>query len=516
MHRIIARPDTPILRGPGSQSENLALLLEDRARLHGGATAIIDGDEQADYATLRVTAMAVAATLVALGVTPGEPVAIMLDRGIDAAAAYFGALASGAIAVVINETLRTRQVDHILRHSGARYLIASPLRLQTLPRPLDTAPTVLDLREMIQTIPLAHPIPRSTDDVAQLVYTSGSTGAPKGVMVSHGNLRAATTSVIGYLGLTPGDRIAALLPFNFVYGMSQLLCTIGTGATLVVERSSLPREIVRTLATKQVTVAAAVPPLWMRLVQEGGLSSVALPALRTLTNAGGHLPATGVRALRRTLPHARLFLMYGLTEVLRSTFLPPEEVDRHPGSIGRAIPGAEIFVLDEEGRDVPIGGIGELVHAGPTVTLGYWKDPVRTAEVYRPDPRDGWRRSWRVHTGDLVRKDAGGTLTFVSRKDRLIKTMGCRVGPEEVTDVLHASGEVVDAAVIGEPDPLWGARIAAYVVLSPQGSLDRLRRYCARELPRYMRPARYDLRAALPLLPNGKTDLGALGGNVAG
>ena len=493
---------------------NAALLLWRAAHRGGARPAIVERDAVTDYAALVGRSAAVAAALASAGAEPGTPVAIFLERGSDAAAAFFGTLAAGGIAVFINEGLRPRQIDHILGHSGARHLITTAELLARQPRRLQGDPHVID----VGTIPAAadgilEPVTRLGNDVAQIIYTSGSTGQPKGVTVTHANIDAAAHAVVGYLGITKSDRIASLLPFSFVYGLSQLLCAVTAGATLVVERSPLPQQAIATVREQDVTVLAAVPALWMRLLATGGLRDTLLPVLRVMTNAGGHLPLDVVRGLRTAQPHVRLFLMYGLTEALRSTYLPPEEVDGRPDSIGRAIPGAEIYVIRDDDTPADPGQIGELVHRGPTVTLGYWKDPELTARVFRPNPLRpaGAPDAERVvYSGDLVRRDEAGFLYFVSRKDRLIKTMGFRVGPDEVADVLYASGEVAEAAVMGEPDPNWGERIVAHVVLAVEGSLERLKTYCGRELPRHLQPARIEVRNAMPLLPSGKHDVAAL------
>lgn len=492
---------------------NGAHLLWESADRHPTRPALrVDGVE-IGHGALRRRAAEIAAALRASGVQPGDRVGILLDRGAEAAAAFFGVLAAGAVAVVVNEALRPRQIEHVLSHAGTRILLTGDGLLARQPRPLTGDFTPLTL----EALPAGAdegglPLPRPGSDPAQIVYTSGSTGAPKGVTVTHANLRAAAETVAGYLGITPTDRIAGLLTFSSVYGMSQLLCTVRTGACLVVERSSLPRAIVATLRREGVSVLAAVPPLWMRLLNGGGLRDAPLPDLRVATNAGGHLPVDAVRALRTAYPTARLYLMYGLTEVLRSTFLAPEEVDRRPDSMGRPIAGAEVYVVDEDGRPVPPGTIGELVHRGPTVTRGYWNDPALTARVYRALPGITSPGEYAVFSGDLVRQDAEGFLYYVSRRDRLIKTMGFRVGPDEVVDVLMASGEVAEAEVVGEPDPVWGARIAAHVVLTTAGDLARLKAFCGRELPRHMQPARVVVHDALPLLPSGKHDIAALAG----
>jgi len=247
--------------------------------------------------------------------------------------------------VVVSDTLRPRQIEHVLSHSGARCLVTSADLLARQPRPLSTSTAVVDAGAVRSNRKPFVPVPRHASDVAQIVYTSGSTGLPKGVIVSHGNLWAVTEAVVTYLGLTETDRIAGLLPFSFVYGVGQLLCAVGAGAALVVERSPLPQQMIETVRAQGVTVLGAVPSLWNRLLRVPAFVDAPLPMLRVMTNAGGHLPLHAVRALRRAQPGAQLYLMYGLTEALRCTYLPPAELDRRPDSMGRAIPGGETYVL---------------------------------------------------------------------------------------------------------------------------------------------------------------------------
>lgn len=490
-------------------NHNIADLLWAAAGSHGGRPGLVDRDRIATYEDLRRRAAALAAALTDAQVQPGDRIGILLERGPDAAAAFFAATAAGGAAVNLNEGLRPRQIEHILADAGAAVLLTSADLLARQPRPIQTAARVLE----VEPLPAAGdfaPLVRGADDLAQITYTSGSTGRPKGVMLSHGNLRAVTVAVTGYLGIRADDRIASLLPFSFVYGFNQVLCAVGTGAALVVERSPLPQQIASTLARQQVSVLAAVPPLWTQLLGAPGFRDAPLPALRVMTNAGGRIPVESVRALRRTQPHARLFLMYGLTEAMRSTFLPPEEVEQRPDSIGRPIPGAEIEVLRDDGTPCAPGEVGELVHGGPTVGLGYWNDPEATARVFRRDPLHPERAAPVVFTGDLARRDADGYLYFVGRKDRMIKTLGYRVSPDEVADVLYASGEVAEAVVTAEADAQRGQRIVAHVVLSATGSLERLQVFCDIELPRYMQPARFECYPALPRTAAGKFDLAAL------
>lgn len=479
-------------------------------------TAVIEGERTVGYSELVGRFLAVAEALVRNGVQPGDRVAIMLRRGAEAAAAFFGVVAAGAIAVTVNETLKRRQIEHILDHSSARLLLASKEMRDRLPEAAATM--VLDVDEIPRSSEF-EPVSRVADDVAQIVYTSGSTGLPKGVVVSHANLWAGMRSVTSYLGITREDRIASLLPFSFDYGFNQLMCCAGTGATLVVETSPVPQRIVHTLRSQRVTVLPAVPPLWLQLLGVESFTGQKLDSLRAMTNTGGRIPTEAVRRLREAQPHADLVLMYGLTEAFRSTYLSPQLVDLKPGSIGRAIPGAEILLLREDLSPCDPGEVGQLVHRGPTVSLGYWNDPRATEQVFRPNPLRpaGAPGSERVaFSGDLAYRDEDGDIFFLSRPDTMIKTLGYRVSPDEVVDVMYASGEVAEVVVAAEPDEVKGSRIVAYAVLTSEGDLDRLKAFCAREMPRYMQPGRIETRQALSRTASGKHDVRATAAESAG
>jgi acyl-CoA synthetase (AMP-forming)/AMP-acid ligase II len=308
--------------------------------------------------------------------------------------------------------------------------------------------------------------------------------------------------------LKSDDRIASLLPFSFVYGFNQLTTSLFVGAVLVVERSTLAHEIVATLRRERITVLAGVPPLWQQLLGVAAFRDTPLESLRIMTNAGGRLPPESVRQLRIAQPQARLFLMYGLTEVFRSTFLDPEEVDAHPDSMGRAVPESTVYVVTDQGSIAGTGEVGELVHGGPTVAIGYLRDEETSKKVFRANPFAGPEAPARVvYSGDLVRRDGEGRLYYVGRRDRMIKTMGFRVSPEEISDVIQASGLVTEAAIVTEPDAQRGEKIVACVVLRSEGTLDQLRRFCGVELPRYMQPARFVVLPAIPRNPSGKHDL---------
>jgi amino acid adenylation domain-containing protein len=492
------------------RSSNFATLLFGTASLGATNAAIVERGTEWSYEWLAGRTSGFAETLDAAGVRPGDRVAILLPRGADSAAAFFGTLACGAVAVFVNDTLRPRQIEHIVTHSGAKVLLASNELLARLSRSLDIAVETLE-PGAVPTQGLFTPHSRIEQDIAQIVYTSGSTGLAKGVTLSHGNLWAGTATVVAYVGVQAEDRIASLLPFSFDYGLNQLFCCVATGATLVAERSPIPQRIIETVRREQVTILPGVPPLWLQLLTVTSFTTDPLPALHKLTNTGGRLPIDAVRKLRRCQPQAELFLMYGLTEAFRSTYLEPDRSNRKPGSIGQAIPGAEVVVVDDRLKHCEPGAVGELIHRGPTVALGYWNDPEATSRVFRPNPLrvEGAPEAERVvFSGDLAYMDSEGDLFFVGRRDTMIKSLGHRVSPDEVADVLYASGEVLEAIVTAEPDELRGSSIVAQVVLADDGDLERLEAFCATELPRYMQPSRIDLRPSLPRTASGKFDIG--------
>ena len=501
-----------------SPARNLAALLWSATESGGDRVAVIETDRTTTYAALRDRASAVAHALHALGVAPGDRIGVLAERGAEAAAAYFGALAVGAVVTIINERLRPRQVEYVLGRCRARVLLTTAGMLSQHQRDLECEAKIIDLAD-ITACPGWEPVPRAAKDIAQIIFTSGSSGMPKGVVFSHGAMRSAVDMVVSYLGLVPDDRLMSLLPFSSVYGLNQLLCAMHRSAAVVVSLSPVPNQILVDARAHGATVLAAVPPLWLQLLAMPAFRSAPIESLRVLQNAGGHLPVEAVRQLRRAQPDARLFLQYGMTETFRSTFLDPDEVDAHPDSMGRAVPGATIVVVGPDGEPCAPGEVGELVFMGPTLAEGYWEDPEQTAATFRrhtsgSGPQDVGARA--VFSGDLVRCDEEGRFYYVSRRDRLIKSLGFRIGPDEIVDVLYASGEIREAAIGTEPDKVRGERIVAYVALTPDGSFERLQQFCRAELPRHMQPARIEVCPSLPRLPSGKYDLDAMRKGVGG
>jgi amino acid adenylation domain-containing protein len=490
---------------------NFARLLWETTERTPSNEAVRDSTVRWTYSELTARASAIANALLQHGVQPSYRVAVLLPHGAEAAAAVYGVSATGAVVSVLNWLYRPRQVEHVLADSGAHLLLTTRSWVDQQARSLPSSVRVVFTEDLTEP---ASFDPVEVDDTApaQITYTSGSTGRPKGVVFSHANLGAGIRTVVDYLGIRREDRIASLLPFGFVYGFNQLNCAVATGAALDIVDTVLAPETVRTLIERRCTILAAVPPLWTQLLRVQEFASP-LTDLRVLTCAGGRLAPDAVRALRAAQPQAKLFLMYGLTEVFRSTYLPPDEVDDHPDSMGRAVPGSRVYVVREDGTLTADEEVGELVHAGPTVALGYWNDPDATARVFRPNPIEPAALApldRAVFSGDLVRRDGDGRLYYVGRRDRMIKTLGFRVSPDEITDVLHASGMVADAAVTAAPDAARGEKIVAHVVLAPAATLDALRVWCGTELPRHMQPAQWDVQPVLPRLASGKHDLIAL------
>ena len=354
-------------------------------------------------------------------------------------------------------------------------------------------------------------------DLAAILYTSGSTGKPKGVMLSHEQVIAGSSIVSDYLGITSSERIVGVLPLSFDAGLNQLMTAVQQGGTFVPMTFTFAREIVKTLEREQITGMAGVPTLWSLMTQPNStLEKIPLPHLRYITNTGGRMPQTVLNALRKAVPKTQIFLMYGLTEAFRSTYLPPDELDRRPDSMGKAIPNTEILVVNEKGERCAPGEVGELVHRGPTVSMGYWGQPELTSEVLRVSSiysdGDGSSPKRVCYSGDLVKMDEEGFLYFVGRRDNMIKSSGFRISPTEVEEVLFQSGILREAAVIGIPDGILGHVIKAYVSPRDGESVDpeALQLFCADRMPRYMVPKTVDVLDALPKTPSGKIDFPAL------
>ncbi|MCK0509193.1 acyl-CoA ligase (AMP-forming), exosortase A system-associated [Aromatoleum anaerobium] len=500
----------------------------------GDDPALTSGKRSVSYADLDERCRAFASGLVELGLARAERVGVYLDKRIEFVVAAFGSAAAGGAFVPLNPLLKPDQVGHILRDCNVRVLVTSIERLALLQAVLAQCH---DLRQVVivddpAELPAvsgasAHRWSELEDvarraghrvidtDIAAILYTSGSTGRPKGVVLSHRNLVVGARSVAQYLGNQAGDTLLAALPLSFDAGFSQLTTAFHAGARAVLINYLLPRDVLNAVVRERVTGLTAVPPLWIQLA---GLDwpETTGEHLRYIANTGGRLPLDTLKTLRAKLPRARPFLMYGLTEAFRATYLPPEEAERRPDSIGKAIPNTEVLVLREDGSECAPNEPGELVQRGALVALGYWNDPEKTAERYRPLPAGVAGREGglvipeiAVFSGDTVRRDEEGFLYFIGRRDEMIKTSGYRVSPTEVEEIVYSTALVGECAAFGLPHPTLGQTIGVVATPAHGTTLDTaaLLAECRRRMPAYMVPARIELRdGALPRNPNGKID----------
>ena len=473
------------------------------------APALLAGSKQLSYAELDDCVGSTAARLLDLGLAPGDRVASWMGKTLLACALPLAAARAGLVHVPINPVLKRAQAAHILADSGARLLIGNAARLGSLDiddRAEASLHPLEDWQDGDDVMPESSARP---DDLAALLYTSGSTGRPKGVMLSHANLWLGAISVAHYLGLGPSDRTLAVLPLAFDYGQNQLLSTWAAGGEAIAFDYLLPRDVVRAVGRHGVTVLAGVPPLWTQLV-EADWSAGEGTSLRTLSNSGGHLPRPLVATLRASFPEARLHLMYGLTEAFRSTSLDPTLVDTHPDSVGTAIPFAEVMVVREDGSEAAPGEEGELVHAGPLVAQGYWRDADRTEQRFRSAPPFSRYGGTAVWSGDTVVKGHYGLIRFRGRDDAMIKVSGNRLSPNEIEESALASGAVREALALGVADERTGQAVKLVAVPAGEDAEARLRTWLARELPAYMQPREIVWCDTLPRSPNGKVDRAAL------
>ncbi|MBP6535828.1 MAG: acyl-CoA ligase (AMP-forming), exosortase A system-associated [Xylophilus sp.] len=533
-------PQTPDFRG-GVPPVLLHELPARAAACWPARAALTVGGQHLAYADLFSQVERCAASLLALGLARGARVAVYLEKRVEAVVASFAAPAAGGVLVPVNPLLKATQVAHILQDAGVAVLVTSAPRLAALAPVLAACP---ELRHVVVCDDLAptapgtwpvglglhawHNIPAHPpaewptvleSDVAVIFYTSGSTGQPKGVVLTHRNLVAGASSVAGYLHNQADDTLLAALPLSFDAGFSQLTTAFLVGARVVLLNYLLPRDVLQAMVRERVTGLTAVPPLYIQLAGLEWPDGVA-QHLRYWANTGGRMPRATLERLRHLVPGAQPYLMYGLTEAFRSTYLPPAEVDRKPDSIGRAIPNAEVRVLREDGSECAVDEPGELVHRGPLVALGYWNRPEETARRFKPWPSallpagGDWLAPERaVYSGDTVRRDAEGFLYFVGRRDEMMKTSGYRVSPTEVEEALYASGLVAEALVYAVPDEVLGSAICAAVLASrnASGHTDEdsaaVLAHCREHLPAFMLPKALNwVDQPLPRSPNGKLD----------
>ncbi|HEY74296.1 MAG TPA: AMP-binding protein [Thermoflexia bacterium] len=504
--------------------------LQHSARQFPDKVALVCDGQRLTYAQVEEQANRAANGLLALGMQRGDRVAIWLPNSVETVIAIFAILKAGGTFTVINPTTKPSKLAYVLNNCAAKGLFAPARRGEQAAQLFDAVPSlrfavlcgkgatapqstnfpIYQFPKLLAAQPPTRPhCPAIDIDLACLIYTSGSTGEPKGVMSTHANMAFAASSIIQYLENVPEDIVINVLPLSFDYGLYQLLMVFKFGGTLVLERSfTYPAAVLKRIEQERVTGLPGVPTLFAVLLQMD-LTKFDLSSLRYLTNTAAALPVEHIQRLRDTFPWARLYSMYGLTECKRTLYLPPEELERRPGSVGIAIPGTEVWVEDEDGNRLGAGDVGELVVRGSHVMQGYWNNPEATARWYRPGRYPAERL---LYTGDLFKTDEEGFLYFVSRKDDIIKSRGEKVAPKEVEDTLYRLPGIVEAAVIGVPDELLGQAVKAFVVCGEGYQLTEkdVLRHCAQHLEDFMMPKQIEFRDSLPKTSSGKIRAAAL------
>lgn len=499
--------------------------LTEQAKSRPQKAAVVTDRGRLSYSELDDLSGRLACALAGNGVRRGDRVLVFMDNCWEAAVSIFAVLKAGAVFSPINASTKADKLGFVLADCEAAAILTQARLMPVVAEAVGDStgvfvastagpsgrcpPGAASFDDCLATEP--GPVRHGGIDVdlAMLIYTSGSTGRPKGVMMTHRNCDAASLSITTYLENTADDVILNVLPLAFDYGLYQLLMAVRLGATLVLEKSfAFPQAIFERIREERVTGLPLVPTMAAMILRMRDLKPGSLPGLRYITNTAAALPVAHIERLRSLFPGARLYSMYGLTECKRCTYLPPEQLDRKPGSVGIAIPNTEAFVVDANGNRVAPGVAGELVIRGPHVMQGYWRNEAATRQVLRSGPNP-WEKV--LHTGDLFKADADGFLYFVGRKDDIIKTRGEKVAPKEVEAVLHAYPGIAEAVVVGRPDPVLGQAIIALVVATDDALSEKdVIRHCARHLEDFMVPRSIEFRKELP-----KTDTGKISRRLA-
>ena len=480
--------------------------------------ALVCGRERHTYGDLSRSAQAMAAALQQRGVRRGDRVALFLDNGVEFVAGMVATLTLGAVVMPINPSTKDDKLAYMLSDARACALLTQESLAHVWGPAVTSSPSIRSvfvagpLIDASSTV-LAWPGPGADapadldtidQDLAAIIYTSGSTGFPKGVMLTHLNMVSAARSVSTYLGLRGNDVILCALPLSFDYGLYQVLMAFRLGASVVLERNfSFPVKALETMARERVTVFPGVPTMFSMLMALANLAAFDLTALRMITNTAAALSEAHIQRLRGLFPQAELFSMYGLTECKRVTYLPPDQLDIRPTSVGRGMPNQEVWLVDDDGRRLPNGATGELVIRGSHVMRGYWEKPEETAARLKPGPLPG---EMVLYSGDLFRTDSAGWLYFVARRDDIIKSRGEKVSPREVENAISSLEGVFEVVVVGVPDDVLGQAVKAFVTLAPGALLSErdVIRHCLAHLENFMAPKYVEFVESLPKTGTGK------------
>jgi acyl-CoA ligase (AMP-forming) (exosortase A-associated) len=505
-------------------------LLEDSAEQYPDKDALVFKDSRLSYKVVNEKANQLAYKLLKTGVRKGDRVAIYLDKCVEQATAIFALSKIGVIFVILSPLLNDAAVLYIINDCQIKGLISSTIRLSIIENSIRkyspefiiiigngdvSFPAVIKTFDYkgicIENKNNPH-IDVKEDELATIIYTSGSTGMPKGVMLTQKNITLGAHSVSTYLHNTNTDVILGLLPLNFDYGLNQLMACFKVGGTLVMKTYLFPEEVIEIIHKEKVTGLAGIPTIWIQLLRAKNIERYEYKELRYITNSGDRLFLPHVERLKKVFPHTKIFLMYGLTEAFRATYLDPSEIDRRPGSIGKAIPNAEIYVINKKGEEAKPEEVGELIQGGPLVSKGYWGKFKETVKKIRQNPFKKNHKDLVCFSGDLVRKDKDGFFYFIGRESGMIKSLGYRISPTEIESVLYGNDNIKEAVAFGIPDELIGQKIKIVVTLKDKGFLqkDDIMKYCIDNMSSYMIPKEIEIIDEMPVMPSGKIDRPAI------
>ena len=504
--------------------------LQNQAKIRPDSIALRYKDLDVTYKSLDINCESFSSGCITSGASKGARVGVYLPKSVEAVIAFFGCLYSGCCLVPINHLLKSDQVDHILQDCDVEILVTNSKLLNQLDDVIldsevlrhivlideyenTNLPKNISLRHWNEFCTTDHKKPPNIidADLAAIFYTSGSTGKPKGVVLSHRNMYAGAQSVATYLNNTSEDKILSVLPFSFDYGFSQLTTSFYVGATVVLLNYLLPKDVIKALDSENITGLAAVPPLWLQISQLEWPKNIA-KSLRYITNSGGALPEVIINNLINTLPNTEIYLMYGLTEAFRSTYLPPSEIHNRPTSMGKAIPNAEVIILRPDGTECAADEIGELVHRGALVSQGYWNDREKTDSRFRKltlKSREGVIiEENAVWSGDSVKRDKDGFIYFVGRKDEMIKSSGYRISPSEIEECASKVPGINEVVALGLPHTKLGQAVALVYSANKEDEISEsdLDTHLRNSLPLYMLPNKYLMKNTIPRNNNGKYD----------
>lgn len=489
-------------------------------------TAIISKNKEFSYSEIYEKSMKLASHLVNSGIKKGDRVAIYMNNSWQSIVSIYGITFAGGVFIVINPQTKASKLKYILNDSGAKIIISSFSLKNELIQALVDSPCIQQLllsgksdfinQHNLLTLgfeditessnPISELPSIIANDLAALIYTSGSTGFPKGVMMTHQSMVFTSWSLIEYLRLSEEDRILLVLPLAFDYGLYQLIMAITIGGTLIVEQSfTFPASIYNSIEKYKPTVFPGVPTVYAMMINSNKQTGLAFDCIRKVTNTAAALPAEFIPDLKKIFPNALIFKMYGLTECKRVCYLEPELVDLKPNSVGKAIPGTEVFLLSPEGNPVPVGEAGILHIRGPHVMLGYWNKEDLSREMLKPGKLPGERI---LCSNDLFTMDADGFLYFQGRTDDIIKTRGEKVSPIEIEKIIYKIEGIREVAVIGIPDEIMGESIVAFVTMHTTCNLnkDDIQRECVKHLEPFMVPQSIAFIKEMPKSTNGKID----------